>query len=834
MSAAQQGICAVVAFTLSTLAIDSAAQTIAFTSSDVAALGSPPGAVTSADFNDDGRLDLATANPNSSSISIVFSAAVASSTRVDYPVGAGPVAVQAVDINHDHAIDLLTANITANSVSILLNNGKGSFTARQDVAVGTGPSSLAIADVNRDGNIDLVTANSVANMISIRLGTGAGGFGSLRTFTTSPRPQAVLAVDFNRDGRLDLAVASRGSATVSIHLGSGDGLFAAATNVAVAAPASDLVSGDFNRDGRPDLAVATLSPSVSVLIGNGTGGFTRRTDLATGGVNFRIVASDLNGDARSDLAVLTDQSLISFFTGHGDGTFRDRLEIPVGSNVSGRDARALVAGDFNRDGKPDVAVGAGTAATAGRVVMLRNATAFRAAGTSFRPGGLASAEAAERLMTGDFNRDARLDLVTTASDPLGASVLTGRNYGTLGSKVDVLFSLGTSGVATGDFNRDGRLDLAGLSASSNALVSVVLGNGNGTFGTRRNFPVAPATVVTTGDFNNDGKADIIAAGDSSFSFLAGLGNGTFAPASLVECTQCVDPFDVVPVDVDADGNTDLAFVIEGSSLVIVRGRGDGTFHPFTQMGLPPDDARSLAVGDFNRDGKPDFAIVDTTFATLFVLLGRGDGTFGLRQQPLDPMPAGTIITTAVRAGDFNRDGRLDLAVALPVNADVPQRGAVEILNGRGDGTFFPVTRFSVGTNPVGMTTGDFNRDGKLDLAVGGPSVADNVIVLLNSPSVIVTAPNTAVEWSIGSVHRISWTHRLGAGAKFRIDVSRDGGVSYQTIAGAVIGTSATSGSFNWTVTGPATTAARIRVLSTRDGADADSSNINFTIASGPP
>ncbi len=191
--------------------------------------------------------------------------------KTDFGTGDRPHSVAVGDFNGDGKLDLAVANFDSNTVSILLGTGTGSFGAKTDFGTGRGSNSVAVGDFNGDGKLDLVAASGGAT-VSILLGTGTGSFGAKTDFGTGGA-YSVAVGDFNGDGTLDLAVANGDSATVSILLGTGTGSFGAKTDFGTGIGPASVAVGDFNGDGRLDLAVANQrSNTVSILLNTGPTG----------------------------------------------------------------------------------------------------------------------------------------------------------------------------------------------------------------------------------------------------------------------------------------------------------------------------------------------------------------------------------------------------------------------------------------------------------------------------------------------------------------------------------------------------------------------------------
>jgi hypothetical protein len=351
--------------------------------------------------------------------------------------------------------------------------------------------------------------------------------------------------------------------------------------------------------------------------------------------------------------------------------------------------------------------------------------------------GLASSSGIAPMASGDFNGDGKLDLVAT--NPNGnISVLLGQGDGTFQAPVDYPAGVGPTAIAVGDFNGDGKLDLVVANTHSNN-VSVLLGNGDGTFQPAVEFVVgSDPRSVAVGDFNGDGKLDIVVgnsgatSGISNLSVLLGNGDGTLQPALTYDAGFGITS--VAVGDFNGDDKLDLAVVNFGSNVSILLGNGDGTFQSAVNYVAGPVPL-SVAVGDFNGDGKLDMAVANipsgnTGPTVVSVLLGNGDGTF---QSPADYGTGSIPNSATVALGDFNGDGKLDMAVT-----GYHGTNDVSILLGNGDGTFQSAVNYA--DESSSLVVGDFNGDGRLDIAL------DDGIVLLQ-PGLVsgqdaILSPNT--------------------------------------------------------------------------------------------
>jgi hypothetical protein len=694
------------------------------------------------DFNGDGRPDLVVANSNDNTVSVLLSTTPAGATTPSFApqqafaTGAGPSSVVVADFNGDGKPDVAVANVNSSTVSVLLNTtapgaSVPSFAAQQSFPTGNVPSGVAAADVNADGRADLVVTNSSDNTVSVLLNTTAPGattpsFAAQQTFATGTAPSSVAVGDFNGDGRPDLAVANGDSATVSVLLnatapGATTPSFAAQQTFATHALPTSVAVGDFNGDGKVDLGVANSSDgTVSVLVNSTAAGasvpsFFAQQAFASGSEPFAVAVNDFNGDGLPDLVVANAIS-----SGTVSVLLNTRVPVTISPSfpfqqvaTSGTEPFSSVAvADFNGDGKPDLAIANDYNSHAGTpsVSVLLNTTAPGASTPSFAaPQAFPSGAGNARFVAvGDFNGDGKPDLVVI--NDLDATVSVLLNTTAPGASVPSFaafqsFATGNTprSVAVADLNGDGKPDLAVANYNASS-VSVLLNT------------TAPG------------------AGTVSFSAQQAFGTGS-------------GPRSVAVADLNGDGRPDLVVAnAAGNSVsVLLNTTAPGASTPSfaTQHAFATGNGpRSVAVADLNGDGKPDLAVANYFSNTASVLLnttapGASGPSFAAQQ---------TFATgyhpVSVAVADVNGDGKPDLAA---VNLSYTTQGLSVLLNTTPAGATLPSfasqLTFQSFLSPRFMTVGDFNGDGKPDVVVASGATAGGsnaVSVYLNTQAPAIT------------------------------------------------------------------------------------------------
>jgi uncharacterized repeat protein (TIGR01451 family) len=348
------------------------------------------------------------------------------------------------------------------------------------------PTTVAIGDFNGDGYADVVSADAYQN-VYVFLGAGNGTFELSYTYAYTPNapgPVGLAVGDFNGDGWPDFAVAVQLGGEVAVFLGKGDGTFASPVNYTVPGGTDPrfIVAGDFNADSSIDLVTENYNSSVSVFLGNGDGTFRSAVAYPVAGQAISIAPGDFNGDGSTDLAVSTNSGSLSLLFGNGNGTFAPAVTVSTG--LFSGDLHAVVAADFNGDGKLDLALGGGTGSGAEVLVLLGKGD-----------GTFSRAPSPTQLWTIPFAVD----------------------------------------LAVGDFNGDGKLDL--VASTNGEDVTELLGNGDGTF-SAQNINMAGMVLwlptIAVADFNGDGIADIVfATGSPGGNLIVELG----VPGTDVQLTK---------------------------------------------------------------------------------------------------------------------------------------------------------------------------------------------------------------------------------------------------------------------------------------------------------
>jgi hypothetical protein len=832
-------------------------------------VGSNPISVAVGDFNGDGKLDLVTANSGSNNISVLLGNGDGTfQAAINHAVGINPYSVAAGDINGDGKLDVAVANRGSNTVSVLLGNGNGTFGIAPAYAVGYSPSSVAIGDVNGDGKLDLAVANTGSNTVSVLLGFGTGLFIPAVNYAVGTNPCTVALGDISGDGKLDIVTANYGSNDVSVLLGHGNGTFATAVSYSTSGSGpNQAILTDINGDSRADVVVANWdwAHPVNVLLSNSDGSLQTPLSYATGYASA-VTAADFNVDGRKDLAVEVNYSsaivLLSnnvkplaedpvgggLLLGRGIGSIQTASDTDYWSfTASAGDVVSVSVDRYQGSGlyswvglydstgnnlASDNGGGPSGGAFLSHYVISTSGTYYINIGQVYGITGayIMHVELArgiqqeyDRAYFNDSLSGANaIDLAHGAPGHLVATV-TGTSMAASGAHWDTdLFQLGTlttgnvvqlstrlpsvstwngtvtlvdaSGVPVaeedgnpadghflGTITADGvyyamvtggvgagpmaqyllDVDIADLVPPRVTAVSPLPGNNDSTNSVLDRLTLTlskdlnPATVIggnfdlreagpdgafgTTDDVIYSLGVDPYTTGLTvGMAILNGpLGNGHYRFTAKSAITDRSGNY----LDGNGDGTDGddyiRLFTVALPSIFVFEGRNndslqtatslsvhslsgwDGSFTVLGNQGTGSAPS-SVAGGDFNGDGKPDLAVANIQSNNVSVLLGNGDGTF----QTAVNYPVGGS-PSSVAVGDLNGDGKLDLVVANSGS------NTVSVLLGNGNGTFQAAINHAVGNSPKSVAIGNFNGDGKLDLAVANPG-SNTVSVLLGN------------------------------------------------------------------------------------------------------
>jgi hypothetical protein len=530
------------------------------------------------------------------------------------------------DLNGDGKADIVISHASLTRIHIFTGIGDGTFLSAITKETGMAEiQSICLADVDGNGYPDIILTNAVSatpagegHRVSVMLNGGGMNFAAPASYPTGFKVNWAATADLNGDGKPDIVTANPGSWDVSVLLNKGNGTFADAVDYLTGAqPASGNAPGavalaDFNGDGRMDVAASNSAENnVAVLLNQGKGDFPGPRNLPMEDSPDQIVSADFDGDGALDLAVASHvTSKIYLYRNNGKASFTPAGSLAVDGFPA--PALALCTGDFNGDNRPDIVVATGGAFAAFEIFL--NVT-----GWTFAP---------------------------------GVSIPT-----------SIVAEAQSRAIAAGDLSGDGKLDLVVTNTWTDtappyywhAYLMFAKGNGDGTFQGTIDYAAGPnPDSVIIFDINNDGKNDVAVANGSMITRRLNLGGGVLG--DYLDMTGGTNgPFSLAAGDIDKDGDLDIVAATGNISVLLNRGMSQGYF--VSPKYYDAGSTQFATLGDVDRDGYPDLlATVETGSAA--VLRNNTHGVFG----------APTHFKTGAKPvcicpGDFDRDGRLDLAVS---------------------------------------------------------------------------------------------------------------------------------------------------------------------------
>jgi hypothetical protein len=570
------------------------------------------------------------------------------------------------------------------------------------LAVGPHPSLLATGDLTGDGVDDIVVSDDAGIVCLVARGDGAFA----PAVRVDARGASAFAIaELNGDGIVDLAVAGRGEAQLRIYPGHGDGTFDVPMEWPFRSGSEGLIARDFDGDGYTDLVGSDpTSRSIWTWFGRHTGAFAAPITTAANVPPGRLLAGDLDGDGAPDLFVLHHNAQAGFtlMMNDGRGAFGPPVlyDGPGGSNLGS-------AGDFDGDGVPDLAIPESPRYPPEYFVAVWSG---RRDGTFAGPVLVPTCGLAQGTAAADLDGDGDDDLVVAADRY--QCLLRGSATGLRLVNPTRTAAQMTGPIVVGRFDGDPAVDVAAVERSDTGIAlsdcssyvasTVFVWRGDGAGGLRgaREVPlIGRSQHVVAADFDRDGHVDLLVGASGSpgeVNFLRGLGDGTFEtpvgrilPGSIRA---------LAAVDVDGDGKIELAAIAGGAFVLDDVGEGFAlTNRASRPVGL---NAFDLGAGDFDQDGRVDFAITITQPRAVRMFLAGADFSYSAFGDLFLPYTPDAIAVT-----DLDHDGIADLLIGA---GDASFLATPRLLHyrGRGDASFALVDSMETGFAPYALAVLD--------------------------------------------------------------------------------------------------------------------------------
>ena len=770
--------------TLSVLALSLTAasvvsQTLTFTAANTPAIGAQ--LVVSADFNRDGKMDLAACAGQSVLVLTNNGAGVFGSNSA-VALAQPAVALAAADMTADGKADLITASALNSNVTVFANSGASGFIARNVLSLPFQPSYMTVADINNDGKPDIIvvgTTNPYALGGLLRTYTNNGAsFGLFSSMGVGDNPVWVAAADINNDGKVDVAISDFTDNAIRVFTNNGAGFGGYSTNHVTTGMGSVTVA-DLNNDGKPDLACLSsptpTSGTLTVLTNSGTG-FAVEATLGAGHSPTCFIVANLHNNDKLDLVCVTADNTFTVFGNTGSG-FNTNTTLATGFGPS-----FVTAADFNNDGKLDLAF----AEVFNYVEVFAQTTAspYTLVGfsSSTISAGPYSFSVPEFVISADFNNDGKQDLASAnPEDAVYVLTNTGNaDFPTMSPTPAVGYDL----VVAADINRDGKLDL--IAADPIGKILVMTNNGIGGFGSNNTLTVAkPVTALAIADMNADGKADLITAStlDSNVVVFANNGSGGFAALNLIILP--FQPSYMTVADVNNDGKPDIIVVgttdpyALGGKMNAYTNNGTG-FGLFSSMGIG-DYPVWVAAADINNDGKVDVAITDFTDNAVRVFTNNGAGFAGYSTNQV------TTGMGSVTVADVNHDGKPDLVC---LSSPTPSVGILTVLTNSGS-RFTLMTTSATGKSPTSVIAADLRNDGNLELVCA--NFGETTLSIFTPIWMDINAVPPRLQISLGGSNLVlSWSSAYSA---YLVQTNSSFGSGWAAMGGTIVPSNGTNFSF---------------------------------------
>ena len=728
-----------------------------------------PVAIASADFDHDGRADLAITNARDSTVTVFRGQAdgqIGIPNR--YPFHGTSIYyldIQACDVDGDGWADLVISETAANRVHVLRNDGHGGFETDRMRSAPIGSSGLeagVAADIDGDGRGDVAFKGVQPGEITVMFGQASGALSAPVTIANPINVRAVRLADTNHDGLADLYLI--GLDSVVVRIAQPGGTFGSPVITSLLGTAGIVGVGDQDGDGRADLW-AFDTQRAYVWRANGDGTFTPPAQTSTAGLGYWCAIGDIDGDGRVD-AVVSDLSqpygLVIVYRGQVG------LGVPRASAWQGGGTAQLIVADTDGDGTPDL------------VQLSRDTYDLRLArglgGGRFNCPIVCTSQRSSNpqdVRLADLNGDGLADLVFSNAQMNAVTVYRGAADGVPRFAQEFKAPTFAHGLAIADFDRDGHPDLfVGGGDGSESAQMLASGIGDATFTTATMTGAASFSCwwPVAADLDGDGFADLV-MDNKHLSWNTGSGAGPIVilpglPAGRTASRRA-----------PSLGHDDL--VVLGDSLRLVRFDPARALSVVSTMATSvtgnPAEATNLLARDLDRDGSDDLVALDSGVNGVQVFRGLGDHFAPGVAYPCgdaDHVPSGLAI------GDVDGDGFADIVVSLRDAHLNPVFASATIWYNRGNGTFTDRTDFDLGQTFGGACAlGDVDGNGTLDLAIanGFGQRGSNVVLFTNTaPAVPSTVPPRGEPAAVFAITALGTQAFHGGALRFAVSAPEAG------------------------------------------------------------
>lgn len=697
--------------------------------------GERPQQVAHADFNNDGKLDVAAANSIGGGVSVLFGNGDGTfDPQLMLTTSASNVECIATgDFNSDTKPDIVVMSRANAEVELFINNGNGTFQASVPFTFGVYSSTgfnidMRAADLTGDGKIDLVLNDIDDDLLIIVKNNGNSTLSSIDTLYTSDKPSYVAVGDLNNDGNIDVITAGSNSSpnndTIRYYINSGNGTFTTNGFVTLGLTNGyyrELAIADVDGNNFGDI-IAGGTTDIRIFLNNGSLVFTQQPSVFMGGYPFEILVADVNNDLKLDLiSPIDNEGVVAVARGNGNGTF----QAFEGYSANGK-AYHCVLGDFDGDTRSDLI---NACRNNDYVTFLKGNS-----DGSFGPYSLRTSLRPSALAIGFVNNDAFEDIVAVHTQSLKIATMLGNGDGTFQNTIFDSCWQGMYDVVLGDFNNDLKTDAVAVGSTTHILAGNNSGHFNNPVTVNHGFPGGGKYSAAAGDFNHDNNLDLAVVYVNADTVSILLGNGNFTFAAPVKYGLGDGPGKIITAYVNADSHLDLLVPNDlSNSVSLLLGNANGTFQTATSIatGAGP---RAVAAEDFNNDGMMDFATSNSNALNISVHLATSPGVFAA---PVNYSTGSGSGPSHINTGFVNADTIVDLLVVIE------NKNQVAVFIGNPDGTFQSYVSYSVDDKPYEVASADFNNDNVDDIATVNYN-ANNVSVILNNSALITAGGNTTI------------------------------------------------------------------------------------------